>query len=258
MAIRRSTALVNDLARGFGVRELLRDARIFVYSGSQPATADVAPTGTHLLTFTLDGQPYTGATRSFADITIGGSAVGAITSVTVGGMDFNLLSSDVAFSATAASTAIDIASNINARQNPLNITADTSTEHLYLRCPYWMGAGANNLAFATTVSGSLTATVSGSFSSGVAATNGLNFLESISDGLLTKENGVWQASGLANGTAGWFRFVSGGSTVDGTSDLDIRYDGTVATSGGDMIISTVSILLDAVYTINSGTISESV
>jgi len=210
----RSTALINALARGFGIRELLRDGYINVYSGTQPVSADVAPTGTHLLTYTKDGLTYVPATRAFADITIGGTVGGSIDTVTVGGMSFNLLSSSVPFRLSAAATAIDIAANINARQNPLNIIADTNSEHLYLRAPHWLGAEANNLSFMTTVTAPLTATDSGVFGSGVNAQNGLNFLESIVDGKLNKESEIWQAIGLVSILANSIYTISSGSITE--------------------------------------------
>ncbi len=256
MAIRRSTALINKLAGGYGVRELLKDARIFMYSGTQPTSADVAPTGTHLATFTKDGAAYVDPVRSIGSITIGGTVGGTIDTIKVGGCDFNLLSEPVAYETSAAATAVLIAANINAKENPFNIVATTNSQYVYLQAPYWWGALADGLTFATTVTGALTATPSGVFAGGTTAQNGLNFLEAVTGGVISKENGIWQGTALANGTAGYFRFVAGGSTVDGILNEDIRFDGTASTSGGDMIVSTVSFTLDSIYTINSGSITE--
>lgn len=268
MALRRSTGLINELARGFGVRELLRDGRVYVYSGSQPASADTAPSGTLLCTFTLLGGTYSAATRADVELTLAGSA-GSLDTVKVGGTAFNLLSAAVPFNTSLSQTAIDVAANINARQNYLNISAAANTPavgDVMLYCPYWMGAGANGLTVTTTSTtltvdidnaGSPGTSEAGVFAGGVDAANGLNFLETVSLGAINKELTVWQGSGVVAGTAGWFRYVAGGSTVDGTANTDVRFDGTVATSGGDMTISSTAIASGAVYTISTGVITVS-
>jgi len=256
MAIRRSTKLINDLAQGYGVRELLRDGRIFVYTGAQPADPDEAPSGTLLMTYTLGGNAFIDAVKAEASIALGGSAVGSLDTVTVGGMAFNLLAESVPFDTSLENTAINVADSINSKQNPLNITAAASGTYVILSMPSWMGAQSDGLTFATTTSGSLTATTSGIFTGGSDAVNGLNFSESISDGTLTKDATTWQAQAIATGTAGWFRFVPCGSTPDGVLDEDIRFDGSVGTNNADMIISTTSIIQDSVHTVSAGTLSE--
>lgn len=256
MAIRRTTKLINELVKGFSVRDLLRDGRIAVYSGSQPSDADDAPTGTKLLEFTENGNTFSAATASLVAIAIGGSATGAITSITVGGMGFNLLSEEVAFTTSAAATTALIVDNINAYKNPLNIRAEVSTSNVILFCPDWVGVGGNGLTFATSTTGSLTATSSGTFASGVNAVNGVNFSETVTGGTLSKDSVTWQGTGLSTGTAGWFRFVAGGSTESDAGSGEVRFDGTVGTSNADMIISATTITTDAVYTISTGTIIE--
>ena len=256
MAVRRTTKLINELAGGSSVKNILADGRICIYSGAQPTDADAAPSGTKLLTFTEGGNTFTAGTGSYATIAIGGSATGAITTVTVGSMAHNLLSESVSYVTSASVTAIAIADNINARNNPLNITAEASTTNVILTLPIWIGAEGDGLTFATTTSGSLTATTSGAFGSGAAATNGINFRAIISDGTLTKDSNTWQGTGIATGTAGWFRFIAGDSTESDTGVAEVRFDGSVGTSNADMIISATSIVVDSVYTISAGTIIE--
>lgn len=266
MAIRRSTALVNGLAQGYGVRELLRDGRIYLYTGTQPTTADLVPTGTLLGTFTLSGGVYTSPTAATAIIGLSGSA-GDIDTIYIGGSTFNLLSASVTCAKVGAvfnTDCVNIAANINARQNPFNITATPSGETVILSTPYWFGAGANGLTVAvagTTTTFAINGGSSSAFggigsTAGVTAVNGLNFGDVATDGAISKEATVWQCTAIASGTAGWFRYVAGGSTVDGVADTDVRFDGTVATSGGDMTISSTAITSGAVYTISAGTITE--
>lgn len=264
MAIRKSTALVNAMVLGFGIREALADGRIYEYSGSQPSSADVAPTGTLLATYTVGGGTYTSPVRSSAKITLGGAS-GSLDTITVGGLGFNLLSAAVSFNTTLTLTAVDVAANINARQNPLNIVADSSGADVTLYLPYWMGALGDGLTLATTET-TLTAQINGGSSAafggtgapaaGTTAVNGLNFGEAPSTGLISKTSDVWSATAVATGTAGYFRFVAGGSTVDGTDDTDVRFDGTVAVAGGDMTVGSTTVTTDAIYTINSGSFTD--
>lgn len=263
MAIRRSTALVNALAQGYGVRELLRDGVLYMFKGAIPADADTATSASNLLaTYTAGGAAHTEATRAFTTITIGGSATGTLDTIKVGGMGFNLLSEAISYTSSASNTAALVVANINARQNPLNIVAEQSTADVILRLPYWVGANGNGLTCATTVSGSLTASVSGAFASGVTALNGLNFLEAISTGVLTKDASVWQSTASGSGFATWFRFCAGGSVAGyaaaDTAPYDqIRFDGTVGSGTGyDMNISSTSVTAGAVYVIANGTITE--
>ena len=256
MAISRSTELINKLAQGYGIREVLADGRIQIYSGVQPANADTAATGSHLLTFSLGGIAYVDGTKSLATIAIGGTAAGTLDTIKVGGMDFNLLSEAVSFNSGTQQTASDIVDNINARMNPLNIIAVANVSDVELHAPIWLGSDADGLSFLTSVTGNITATTSGVFGSGVFIQNGINFVEKAVDGVLNKAAEVWQGSGIIDGTAGYFRFIAGGSTSDGVSGDDIRFDGNIGTSNSDMIISSTTIVPEAIYSITSGSIAE--
>lgn len=258
MAIRFSTALKNAAAGGFGVREMLRDGRLYLYSGAQPSSADVAPTGTLLCTYTLSGGTFTAPVRSAAKFTISGAS-GSIDTVNVGGMTFNLLSAAVAYDTSTTVTATNVKNNINARQNPLNIVADSSGADVILYLPYWLGANGDALTLAVT-STTLTTSINGGSSSafggtgspnaGTTAVNGLNFQFPAVAGVLSKETTIWQGTAAATGTAGYFRFVAGGSTVDGVANADVRFDGSVGTSGADLNLSSVSIASASVQTIS--------
>lgn len=266
MAIRVSTKFRNKISEGYGVRELLRDGRIYIYSGSQPANADTAPTGTLLATFTLSGGTFTPPVGSAASLTISGST-GTLDTVTVGGMAFDLLGgTPVAITSGSLGTSADnIAAQINATQNPLNIEATSdSVDTITLTCPAWMGANADGLTVAhtettstVTVNGGSSATFGGTGSpnGGTTAVNGLNFQFPASSGVLSKESTVWQDTSADNtGTAGWFRFVAGGSLVSGGT-TEVVFDGNVATSGGDLNMTSTSITASSTQTISTFTIT---
>lgn len=255
MAIRLSSAFVNKMAQGFGLRDLLRDARIYVYSGLQPATANTAPTGTQLVVFTKDGGAYTPPVKSKAKITLSGAS-GTIDTIKVGGMAYNLLSAAVAVDSGALGVSADaIAANINARENPLNIIATSdSVDTVTLHAPYWLGALADGLAVATTqttstvtINGGSSATFGGTGSPGAGTTalNGLNFDFPAATGVISKPVGEnWKGLGLNAGQAGWFRIVAGGSAVTGSAD-DIVMDGNISTSGGDINAGSLTIVVGA-------------
>jgi hypothetical protein len=66
MSLRLSTAARNALITSSGLQSLFTRGVIKIYTGTQPASADSAPTGTHIATITTDGitfihgEPYGG------------------------------------------------------------------------------------------------------------------------------------------------------------------------------------------------------
>jgi hypothetical protein len=264
MSVRISTEFRNKFAEGFGLRESLRDGRLYLYTGSQPASADDAPTGTLLATFTLSDGTYTAPTQATFLVTLSGSA-GSVDTLTLGGSAFNLLGGAISVTPGVQATSADlIAAAINGTQNPWNATAvATSADVITVSMAAWLGAMVNGLTIAHTettttvaINGGSSATVGGTgATAGVTAVNGLNFQFPAVAGVLSKESTAWQATAVATGTAGWFRFVAGGSTVDGVDNSDCRFDGACATSGSDLNLSSLSIVSAAVQTISTFTLT---
>lgn len=91
---------------------------------------------------------------------------------------------------------------------------------------------------------------SGAFTPGVA-TNGLTFAAAAA-GAVAK-SGVWSFNGVANGTAGWFRFKGNAVDAGGVSTVLPRLDGSIAVSGADMNLSNIAIATAAPTTIDSFT-----
>ena len=90
---------------------------------------------------------------------------------------------------------------------------------------------------------------SGAFVSGSAA-NGLEFGDA-SGGAVGKKSGeIWSGVGLANGTAGWFRFYAN-TVVTGASSVAVRFDGSCGTSGAQCNMGSTSITLDGTVTIDT-------
>ncbi|MDX9893855.1 MAG: hypothetical protein RBS34_00315 [Desulfofustis sp.] len=94
---------------------------------------------------------------------------------------------------------------------------------------------------------------SGAFTPG-AATNGLNFDDTTTT-IITKEPAeIWSGVGLADGTAGWFRFYDNTRTT-GASTTAKRFDGSCATSGGQATMASTSIVTGATTTVSSCTVT---
>lgn len=73
MALRLSTGTRNGLCGTLGIKELFNGGKINLYSGSQPATADTAESGSLLCTITL----ASGAVAT-AGLTFGTAATGSV------------------------------------------------------------------------------------------------------------------------------------------------------------------------------------
>jgi hypothetical protein len=105
----------------------------------------------------------------------------------------------------------------------------------------------------TAVSGTLLLEISvdgGAFAHGAYA-NGLEFGDAATGFIVKAAGDTWQDNGLANGTAGWFRFV-GNATDAGGSDTSLpRVDGSVGTSGADLNMTSTSIVVGSTYTIDT-------
>ena len=112
----------------------------------------------------------------------------------------------------------------------------------------------------TTCTTAVTSTTFGSGTGGgVAGVNGANGLKmdyNAAAGVFTKDTTqTWSGTAIGAGTqtAGWFRYIS--SIADpGTTDssaIYLRMDGSIATSGADMNMSSTSITNGALQTIST-------
>jgi len=60
----------------------------------------------------------------------------------------------------------------------------------------------------------------------------------------------WKFTGAASGTAGWFRFHAVGDVPTDTSSTAARLDGSIATSGADMNLSNISVVIGSPNTVD--------
>lgn len=228
MTLRYSTGLRNHLAGGGSFKNAFHGGRIEIYTGSQPATADAAVSGTLLCTVTDNNGAHTAEVQATGTITIVGAA-GSVDTATVDGV--SILDAAVAFNTSVTQTAADLADAINNCQSLPEYSASALLGVVTISAPKGMGAGANGLVVATTVT-TLAATPS-NMASGVSSVNGLKYGYASAGAIAKLAAQTWEGTNIATGTAGWYRAY--GAVADaGAADalaLAIREDGAISTSG---------------------------
>ena len=254
MAQRKSTALVKFIADSGSARQALGNSRIYMYTGTQPASADDAVSGTLLCTLTKSGGAFTAETLPVWQFTLAGTS-GSLTSVKIGGIE--CLGGAISFTTDLDTTAAAVATSITNTFTTPDFRATASGAVVSVTGPVGSGATLNDLIIATTVSGGdLTANVASAGATttpGVTAVNGCNFQFPAVGGVLSKETETWSGVAVATGTAGWFRVEADATDNKGVSTAFRRLDGAIATSGAEMNLSSVSITTGGTYSITSGT-----
>ena len=89
----------------------------------------------------------------------------------------------------------------------------------------------------------------GAFTPG-SPTNGINFGVPANGVIAKSVSEVWQMVGIAAGTAGWFRLMGNAADDLGPSTILSRMDGAIANSGGDLNLSTLSVVVGTPITID--------
>lgn len=248
MTLRLSTGLRDFVNQQGSIKKALHNGQILIYSGSQPATADSAPTGTLLATITANSAARSSEVLATGSVTLAGSS-GSVTNLTVNGVA--IIDNPVPFNGTLSQTAADLAAEINNALSAPDYTATASGAVVTLTAVRGTGAAVNGFVVATTKT-TLTST-DVNMAGGVNAVNGLKWGTSIGGVLVKLAAQVWSGSAVASGTAGWFRFV--GSVADsGVNDsvgTEFRMDGSISTSGAQLNMSSTTITAGATQTISS-------
>lgn len=127
-----------------------------------------------------------------------------------------------------------------------------SMSDLFRNCviDVYSGAQPTSADSAETGTKLLTITESSGAFTGGAATNGLNF-DIATDGTLAADTDeTWSGVGIATSTAGWFRMYDNTYTT-GASTTEVRLDGSVGTSGGQLNLSNTTITAGGTTTVDS-------
>lgn len=237
MAARLSKGLRNYINSGGGLKDALQGGKCLVYSGPQPASADLAPTGTLLCTFTEGSGAHTAEVQATGSVTLSGTSAGSsLDGITVAGVE--ILGESIPYTTSFTETARLACVAINA--NPANVlvkAANNSSATITLTARRGLGAQANGLDVTSSKTVMTTVDVNlGSGVTGVSSVNGLKWNESAA-GVLTKLTGQTVTGvAVADGSAGYARFV--GSVADSgaldSTESQIRMDLAIATSGSQM------------------------
>lgn len=250
MTLRLSTGLRNAMNAGLGLQGAMNKGYIEVYTGSQPASADAAKTGTLLGVVTVSSGALTKETRATGSIALTGGASGSVNSVTVGGLNI-IPDGAVAFNTSLNQTASDLCDAIN-RNGIMEATVSSATVTLKGR----PGTGVTTAAVSATLTTITASYVNmGSGVAGVAPVNGLTLGAPLAGVIAKLAAQVWSFAGVAVGTAGWFRYYSSdtadtGAIISGAPYF-CRIDGSIAVSGADLNLSNISITVSAPSTIDT-------
>jgi hypothetical protein len=258
MGFRYSTGYRNFKMNGGSFQKAVQNGALLIYSGTQPATADTAPSGTLLCTITASSGARTAEVRALATVTISGAA-GSVNSITATAAAIELLAPNqfsaavpVAFNTTLTQTATDVCTQINKGTWWHGYEATSSVGAVTIKPLPGLGDSINAADITATCT-TLT-TVDVDFASGVDPANGLQFGATAS-GEITK-SGTWSGVNAATGTAGWARFVGSIADAGGASTTLIRVDMDIATAGSIMTMSSTTLTSGATTTIDSVAISH--
>lgn len=251
MALRFSTALRQFRQQVGSTKQALIGGELRIYSGSQPADADTAPSGTLLNTITAASGARTAEVLSSGTVTLTGGASGTVDTLTVNSV--SLIAAAVSYNTDLTTTAVDLAAAINDLTYIHKYTATSSGAVVTIKALPGMGTTPNGYVVAC---GSTTITnTPANMASGVAVANGLDWGVSAA-GVLGKGSGTWSGSAVATGTAGWFRFTGSIADAGGASTVLIRMDGNIATSGSNLDMASTSIASGTTTTIDAFTLTD--
>lgn len=239
MTIKLSTAARNFLAAGGSYKDMLQNGRMEIYSGSQPASADAAVTGTLLCTITDNSAARTAEVLATGSVTLTGGASGSLNTLTVNSVD--IIGGAVPYNTSLTQTAADIALQINRNRSNVEYTATSSGAVVTINALPGTGASPNGFVVASTTT-TLTKTDS-NMAGGVNPANGLKFGEPSSGAVSKLASQTWSGVNASSGTAGYYRLY--GSVADaGALDSSATYfreDGAIGTSGADMNMTSTAL-----------------
>lgn len=280
MSIKLSDAFKVALAGGMGYHDILKDSIFEIYTGTQPTTANDAPTGTKLVTISASSVALTPEVRAAMTVDLAGITTGeTVTSIKIGGIE--ILGSTITYATSAANTASLTAAAINSyRSFPDFNAVYTSGTSFVVYAPKGSGATLNGLSI--TVAGTAAAaghitinseaanadpdTLAVTFGGvatgstvGVAGSNGLTYVFPVDTNIITK-TGTWSGTATASGNAGWGRFVcrnrKTGAADSGAADasaVDMRMDCAVGTSSAtaEAVVASIVVAAGATQTVNT-------
>ena len=248
MTLRFSTGFRDGINEVATPKQLFAGGKLLIYSGSQPADADAAVTGTLLHTFTASGGAHTAEVPSSGTVTLTGGGSGSVDTLTVNSIE--IMGSATAFDTSLPITATNIATKINNNPKNLLFVASASGAVVTITAKPGLGTLPNTWVVASTVTTITKTDVN--MAGGVNSANGLLFGDSAAGALSKLSTQTWSGTTAVTGTAGWFRLVGAkadAGAIDSTGAY-VRIDGSIATSGADMNWSNTALTASAVQTLD--------
>lgn len=249
MTLRYSTASRTFMAGVGSFKDAFNNGRLEIYTGTQPATADTAVSGTLLCTVTNASGALTNEVLATGTVTLNSGASGSVNTLTVNSLE--IMGAAVSFNTSLTQTAADVAAQINAYHSMQEYVASSSGAVVTITALPGSGTGPNGFVVASTATTITKTDVN--MASGVAAVNGLKFGAPVATVISKLASQTWTGVNGATGTAGWFRFY--GSVADaGGTDTNLQYyreDGAIATSGAELNMSSTALTSAATTTISS-------
>lgn len=260
MTIRQSDGLRNHLQSGGSWRSAFDGGKLELYTGSQPASANTAPSGTKVLTYTDASGAHTAEVQPTGTAVLAGVA-GTVTNLKIDGED--LMNGTATFVDTLTNLAIAVRDIINRNRANLRFVASASSATVTIKGRPGIGANLNAIGvLVTTGAGGITSTDTkvGTAVAGVASINGLLF-ESASAGSITKlVSQTWSGVASSSNSVGWFRLKGPVADADGTDATEsvIRLDGsvTIAGGGGNLGLASVALVSGNTYALTTFTPTE--
>jgi len=79
---------------------------------------------------------------------------------------------------------------------------------------------------------------------------GLSFEEAVAGTITKKSTETWSGTAVATGTAGWWRLITPGDDGSGNT-TDERLDGAIATTGAELNMASLTIVINAIQSIST-------
>lgn len=257
MALKLSTALRNAMLESGDLKHSMSNCVLKIYSGAQPLTADTAPSGTLLCTYSSSAGALTREVLPLGVVTLTSSG-GSVDTFTVNSLE--IMGAAVAYDTSVTVTAAAVVAAIN--NNPRNqlYTASNVLGVITISGKPGVGALLNGKAISvgtTTLVATVTSTTFGSGTgggtAGVYALNGLQWGDSAAGVLVKHPTQTWSGAAVNTGTAGWGRFeaaVTDGLATD-SSEAVYRIDGDAGISGAVFNLGALSFTSGVTYVMQS-------
>ena len=254
MALMISTGLKNqslNSVRGHSaVAQSLKGGVGYVYSGTQPASADAAATGTLLGKVTANGGTYAWGAYQTADRD---GVCASQTPVAAGAMTINGVTSGT----LGVGYYVTIYGTGNESNKIFRVTGTGDDDEAvveYIQGPNNSTVSSTN-TFKTVTEVYCSAATAAAVEVGYGITNGLAW-NTAAAGVLAKHSGqTWQMVGIAAGTMGYVRWMGAATDDLGVSTILPRIDMRIATSGAELNASNTTVAVGGISTFDTITIT---